>query len=129
MSASVGPNMESPPVGARMLAGPNQLALVSLIVSFIAPLAVAFAITVNVASAQPKGVSPSPWQMVAGVVGSAIVPAMIATIILGHLALHRAKRFPRPQARRWMAITALVIGYIAVVAFVGVFVLAFFLFA
>jgi hypothetical protein len=47
------------------------------------------------------------------------VLASIAAVVAGHIALARAGRFPPGRGRRGLAITALVVGYLSLVVFLG----------
>jgi hypothetical protein len=48
------------------------------------------------------------------------VAASIAAVIVGHIALAQARRFPSSHGRRGLAITALVLGYVSLVVFLAV---------
>ena len=57
------------------------------------------------------------------------VAASIATVIVGHIALAQAGRFPPGRGRHGLAITALALGYLSLVvflAFIGLLLYAFF---
>lgn len=45
------------------------------------------------------------------------VSASIAAVVVGHIALARAGRFPPGRGRRGLAIAALVLGYLSLVVF------------
>jgi hypothetical protein len=47
------------------------------------------------------------------------VSASIAAVVVGHVALARAGRFPPCQRRRGLAITALALGYLSLVVFLA----------
>ena len=102
--------------------GRNVLALVSLLASLIFPLAV----TINLLGAVAVTNHLIPQRAMAlfftigGGLGTLGLPAMLTAIATGHVALVIAKRFSRRAARRWMAIVGLVVGYLSLLAFVGV---------
>jgi hypothetical protein len=57
------------------------------------------------------------------------VAVSIATVVLGHIALAQAGRFPPGRGRRGLAITALALGYLSLVvflAFIGFLLYSFF---
>lgn len=109
--------------------GRNVLALVSLLASLIFPLAV----TINVLGAVAVANHLIPERAMvlfftmSGGLGTLGLPAMLTAIATGHVALVIAKRFSRRAARRWMAIVGLIMGYLSLLAFLGV--IAFFLIA
>ena len=102
--------------------GRNTLALVSLLCSLIFPLGIV--INVLSAVALANHVIPQRAMMIllpiGGGVGTLGLPAMIAAIVTGHVALVMAKRYTRSGARRWMAILGLALGYLSLLAFLGV---------
>lgn len=102
--------------------GRNTLALIALLVSLIFPLAVAINALGAVALANHLIAQRAMmiFVMVGGALGTLGLPAMISAIATGHVALVIAKRYTRSGARRWMAIAGLVIGYLSLLAFLGV---------
>jgi hypothetical protein len=53
----------------------------------------------------------------------------IAAVVVGHIALARARRFPPGQGRRGLAITAVALGYLSLLvflAFIGLLLYSFF---
>jgi hypothetical protein len=57
------------------------------------------------------------------------VSASIAAVVVGHIALAQAGRFPPGKGRRGLAITAVVLGYLSLVvflAFIGLLLYSFF---
>jgi hypothetical protein len=102
--------------------GRNTLALISLLVSLIFPLAVATNVLGAVAMANHLIAQQAMmvFFMAGGAFGTLGLPAMISAIATGHVALVIAKRYTRSGARRWMAIVGLVIGYLSLLSFLGV---------
>ena len=102
--------------------GRNVLALVSLLASLVFPLAVAINLLGAVAVA--NHLIPERAMMVVAMVGGGLgtlgIPAMLTAIATGHVALVIAKRFSRRAARRWMALVGLIVGYLSLLAIVGV---------
>ncbi len=101
--------------------GRNVLALVSLLASLLFPIAVA--INLLGAVAQENHLISERAMMVVVMIGGGLgtlgIPAMLAAIATGHIALVIAKRFSRNVARRWMAVTGLIVGYVSLLAFAG----------
>ncbi len=94
----------------------NQLALVSFVLSLVFP----GVLLLNLASA---GIVVFPWllpRIVSNVVALVATPAVIAALVTGHIALSRAKLYPAPQARRGLAISGLVLGYLSLAVVLGV---------
>jgi len=102
--------------------GRNTLALISLLISLIFPLAIAINVLGAVALANHLIAQRvmSVFFMAGGAFGTLGLPAMISAIATGHVALLIAKRYTRSGARRWMAIVGLVIGYLSLLSFLGV---------
>ena len=99
----------------------NTLALIALLVSLLLPLGVAInlvGVALNLLAHAPKWVLIA-FLVVGGPIAGLGLPGAAMAVILGHVALVIAKRYPRPTARRWMAITALILGYAGVLLFVG----------
>jgi hypothetical protein len=94
----------------------NTLALVSFLLSLVLPIAIVVNLIATFAAYVAK--QPSPLlggiQVTGTVLGVVGLPAMIAAIVTGHIALGRAKRFPPQQAGRGLAIAGLVIGYASI---------------
>ncbi|HEX5158192.1 MAG TPA: hypothetical protein VFW17_13335 [Ktedonobacterales bacterium] len=129
MSSVPDPSTDRPTVWAAPSAadtdrtsGRNVLALVSLLASLVFPLAVAINLLGAVAVANHY--IPERAMMVVVTVGGGLgtlgIPAMLTAIATGHVALVIAKRFSRRAARRWMAIVGLIVGYMSLLAVVGV---------
>jgi len=131
MSMAPDPSSDMPTVWAPMPgenatlpsdSGRNVLALVSLLASLIFPLAV----TINLLGAVAVANHLIPQRAMAlfftigGGLGTLGLPAMLTAIATGHVALVIAKRFSRRAARRWMAIVGLIVGYLSLLAFLGV---------
>ena len=114
-------------VGAQSTSqrGRNTLALVSLLASLIFPLAVAINVLGAVALANHLIAQQVMvvFFTVGGAFGTLGLPAMLSAIATGHVALVIAKRYTRSGARRWMAIVGLVIGYLSLLALLGVMVI------
>ena len=93
-----------------------------MLASLVFPLAVAINLLGAVAVA--NHLIPERAMTVVVMVGDGLgtlgFPAMLTAIATGHVALVIAKRFSRRAARRWMAIVGLVVGYLSLLAFVGV---------
>lgn len=106
--------------------GRNQLALVSFLLSLIFPVAAVLnVVTILFVMVTTSAAVAGVIQVFSGVVGILGFAGFIAAIVTGHIALSRAKRYPPQQARRGMAITGLVIGYLSLlllVAYVALFV-------
>lgn len=101
----------------------NTLALISLLLSLIFPLAITINVLGAVAMANHMIAqrAMSVFFMAAGgAFGTLGLPAMIAAIATGHVALVIAKRYTRSGARRWMAIVGLVLGYLSLLALLSV---------
>lgn len=100
----------------------NTLALIALLISLLLPLGIA----INLGGVAMTQLAHAPqWVMfvflvVGGPIASLGLPGTVIAVILGHVALVIAKRYPRPSARRWMAIVALILGYAGVLLFVAV---------
>ena len=103
---------------ATRASGRNTLAFISLLASLVFPLA----ILVNVlgAVAQSNHLVAPEFMNISVVIGSALgalgIPAMVTALVTGHIALVIAKRFSSAAARRWMAITGLILGYLSLLA-------------
>ena len=98
--------------------GRNQLALVSFLLSLVFPVVLLLNLAIVNIVVFP-GVL-----FVLGPLGDVLdvlcMAAVIAALITGHIALRQAKRYPPQQARRGLAITGLVLGYLSLVVFLGV---------
>jgi hypothetical protein len=99
----------------------RALALVSFLLSLVYPLGVTLFMlgrgsiwgTATVGAATP----PAYW--VGSVLEIVGVPALIAAIISGHIALGRAKRYPLEHAGWALASAALVFGYLSLLVVLG----------
>ena len=102
--------------------GRNTLALISLLLSLVFPLAITINVLGAVALANHLIAQRvmAVFFMAGGAFGALGLPAMISAIATGHVALVIAKRYTRSGARRWMAIVGLVIGYLSLLALLGV---------
>src|SRR5271165_5145405 len=76
----------------------NSLALVSFLFSLVVPALVLGAIVAGILN------SAALYNVFSGLVGEVIIPLSIVVIVLGHLALGQAKRFPADHAWRGFAI-------------------------
>ena len=95
--------------------GRNQLAFVSLLLAFVFPLRVLVQMLPLLLAPQSKSLPDSvPLWILNNLLNVITVPALIATLVTGHIALSQAKRYSPAQARRWMAITGLVLGYLSI---------------
>ncbi len=90
----------------------NRLALVSLVLGALAPTVALVALVAGLAHASALAT------FLAGVLGLWTAPMGLAAVVCGHIALIQAKRYPRAQAWRAVALTGLVLGYGALAAFV-----------
>ena|SRR5947209_4716601 len=90
-------------------AGANTLAATGLVVALLAlPL-------------DYLSLSNSLYYLGLGAVDNLIpVSVSIAAVVVGHIALAQAGRFPPGHGRRGVAITALVLGYLSLVVFLAV---------
>lgn len=107
------PNPVHPP-GAPM--GRNQLALASFLLSLVFPVAVILNV-LNGGIVQTVDSTTAALRTVGNVLDILGIPTLIAAIVTGHIALRQAKRYPPQQARRGVAITGLVLGYLSLVLF------------
>lgn len=107
----------APTLGAAV--GRNQLALVSVLlscVSCVLPIGLALYVIIALV-VTPRGVLlldglfPCPECLV--------LLVLLGAIVIGHVALNEAKRYPPQQARRGMAVFGLVLGYLSLVLYLG----------
>jgi hypothetical protein len=95
----------------------NSLALVSFWLSLVFPAV----LLLNLASI---GIVVFPMlllpRVLSDVVAIVATLALIAALVTGHMALRRASRYPSPRARRWLATSALVLGYLSLAVALGV---------
>lgn len=98
--------------------GANTLAAIGLVLGLLAP------------ALDYLSLSNSLYSLGLGPLDNLIpVIASIAVIVVGHIALAQAGRFPPRWGRRGVAITALALGYLSLVvflAFIGLLLYAFF---
>ena len=94
----------------------NQLALVSFWLSLVFPAV----LLLNVASSGIVEYNMALPRTLSNVVALVATPAVITALVTGHIALSRASRYPSPQARRWWAISGLVLGYLSLAVVLGV---------
>lgn len=108
------PNVPGVPVGR------NQLALVSFLLSLVFPIGVILILFGGGIIATVDSATPLSYRLgsVLEVVG---VPALIAAIVIGHIALGRAKRYSLQHAWRGLALAGLALGYLSLVGFLGAF--------
>jgi len=92
--------------------GGDMLALVSLFMSLIVPLAIVPYLVLPVIV----------FNMFGGYLEALFIPASFTAIVTGHVALIDAKSVHRALAHRWMAILGLLLGYLglAIVAWLVV---------
>ena len=118
MSSSLVPSPLAPsPRGAEQ-ADANTPAVIGLVLALLA-LALDY-----------LSLSNSLYSLGLGAVDNLIpVSVSIAAVVVGHIALARAGRFPPSRGRRGLAITALALGYLSLVvflAFIGLLLYSFF---
>jgi hypothetical protein len=106
MSSSSTPPPPAPSPGAATRTGANTLAVIGLALAVLA-LVVDYLSLSNLM-----------YQLGLGAVDN-FLPVLIslAAIVVGHIALAQAGRFPPGQGRRGLAITALALGYLSLVVF------------
>ncbi len=94
----------------------NSLAIVSFWLSLVFPAV----LLLNLASV---GIVVFPLllpRVLSAVVAIVATLALIAALVTGHMALRRANRYPPPHAQRWLATSALVLGYLSLAVVLGV---------
>ena len=95
-----------------------------------APAAIALVLALLALALDYLSLSNSMYYLGLGAADNLIpVLASIAAIVVAHIALARAGRFPPGQGRRSLAITALVLGYLSLIgflAFIGLLLYSFF---
>lgn len=94
----------------------NPLALVSFWLSLVFPAV----LLLNLASV---GIVVFPLllpRVLSAVVAIVATLALIAALVTGHMALRRANQYPSPHVRRWLATSALVLGYLSLAVVLGV---------
>jgi hypothetical protein len=99
--------------------GRNQLALVGFVLSLVFPIGVIlnlFGLGIYHA-ADEAALLTYRLGLVLEMVG---VPALIAAIVMGHIALGRANRYSPQLAWRGLAIAELVLGYLSLMVFLWV---------
>jgi hypothetical protein len=110
--------------GAAHPSEPNTPALVAFVASLIFPLAVALdALAVLIVVNRGPYILQSVAILVGGMVSVCALPATACAIILGHIALVSAKRYPSAFARRRMATVSLLLGYVGLAGWAVFFVL------
>lgn len=131
MAQVADPNSPIVPGATSASSGRNQLALISMLLGFIFPVGLLVRLLEVAIHVGAKGAPASTLSVMFGILdqvfGVVSLPALVASLVMGHLALVRAKRYPKPQARRWMAIVGLVLSYLSVaftLLVIGFFVLA-----
>jgi hypothetical protein len=106
MSSSLVPSPSSLSPRTAGRAGANTPATIGLVLALLA-------LTLDYLS-----LSNTLYELGLGAVDNLIpVIVSIAAVVVGHIALARAGRFPPGQGRRGQAITALVLGYLSLVVF------------
>ena len=102
-----------PPQVAAPAKGTNRLAVASLLVSLIFPIGVFLVLSdFTISGYFPTAPLLDVLNPVAAIFFFGGIAGAIAAIVTGHIALHRARLYPPEQARRAVAITGLVLGYV-----------------
>lgn len=117
------PNASSP-ASAAYPAAANTPALVALVASLIFPLAVAVdALVAFIIINHGPYILQSVAILGGGALSIAGLPATACAIVVGHVALVAAKRYPPASARRRMARVSLLLGYVSLAAWAVIFAL------
>ncbi len=100
--------------------GRNQLALTSMLLALVFPLGVALDIVLaTLTQHTPSLAVGTITEAVGTLLAFVSPPAIIGAIVTGHIALGRAKHYSPWHARRGLAWTGLVVGYLSLAVFIG----------